>query len=192
MFRIRISEKFNHVLTRLQKMVISSYKANPVPLPRNIVLEDIDQNVSPGLRTKLDSVYHEKEITVVVTFKHSENNVISLLGIARRSWEEPTLEYDQALLHGIAYKGFTLALAVISNPSVRANGRFDNICEILHISVTNLQMKKMVETADNGFWWCNWILTLPAPYDDQESDVVLPQWMSDRSVKEAVNCQSYS
>merc|ERR1711954_2640 len=70
--------------------------------------------------------------------------------------------------------------------SMRANGRFDNICEILHISVTNLQMKKLVETADNGFWWCNWILTLPAPYDDQERDVVLPQWMSDRSVKEAV------
>ena len=81
-------------------MVTSSYKAcNPVLLPRNIVLEDIDQNVSPGLRTKLDSVYHEKEITVVVVFKHSENNVISLYGIARRSWEVPTLEYDDALLH---------------------------------------------------------------------------------------------
>ena len=68
-------------------MVTSSYKAcNPVLLPRNIVLEDIDQNVSPGLRTKLDSVYHEKEITVVVVFKHlmmimitmkkSSNNVV--------------------------------------------------------------------------------------------------------------------
>merc|ERR1711942_53045 len=72
-----------------------------------------------------------------------------------------------------------------SNPSVRNNGRFNNICEILHISMTNLQMKKMVETADNGFLWCNWIQTLPAPYDDQDSDVVLPQWMSERSVKEA-------
>ena len=174
MFRIKISDKFNHVLTRLQKMVVTNYKANPVPLPRTIVLDDINQEVSPGLQAKVDAVYHAKEITVVVTFKHSENNMVTLLAIARRSWEEPTLEYEQALQHGIAYKGFTLDLAVISNPSMRANARFDNVCEILHISVTNLQMKKLVEKADNGFWWCNWILTLPAPYNDHESDVVLP------------------
>ena len=49
-------------------MVTSDYKAcNPVLLPRHIELEDIDQNVSPEVRTKLDSVYHEKEITVVKT-----------------------------------------------------------------------------------------------------------------------------
>ena len=185
MFRIRVSDKFQHVLCRLQTMVTSSYKAcNPVLLPRHIALEDIDQNVGADLRAKLDSVYHEKEITVVVVFKHSENNVISLLGVARRSWEQPTLEFDDALLNGVEYKGFTLALANITNPSVRANGRFNNICEILHISVTNLQMKRRADTADNGFLWCSWIQTLPAPYDDKYSDAVLPQWMSERSVKE--------
>ena len=68
-------------------MVTSDYKAcNPVLLPRHIGLEDIDKNVTPELMKKLDSVYHEKEITVVVVFKHlmmimitmkkSSNNVV--------------------------------------------------------------------------------------------------------------------
>ena len=154
MFRIRVSDKFQHVLCRLQTMVTSSYKAcTPVLLPRHIVLEDIDQNVKADLRAKLDSVYHEKEITVVVVFKHNENNVISLLGVARRSWKQPTLAIDDALQNGVEYKGFTLPLANITNPSVRNNERFNNICEILHISVTNLQMKETAETADDGYLW---------------------------------------
>ena len=152
MFRIRVSDKFHHVLCRLQKMVTSSYKAcNPVLLPRNIVLEDIDQNVSHELRTKLDSVYHEKEITVVVVFKHSETNEISLLGVARRSWELPTLGYDDALQNGLEYKSFTLLLANITNPNVRANGRFDNICGATGFrSYHPLMTTKMMWYCHNG------------------------------------------
>ena len=58
-------------------MVTSSHKScTPVLLPRHIALEDLDQNVGVDLRAKLDSVYHEKEITVAVAFKQSDSNVI--------------------------------------------------------------------------------------------------------------------
>ena len=179
MFRIRVSDKFHHVLSRLQTLVTSNYKAcNPLLLPKYIILEDIDQNVKDNVRAKLDSVYHEKEITVVVSFKQSDSNDISLTGVAKRSWEQPTLEFDDAFQKGIEYKGFTLPLANITNPSIRNNGRFNNICEILHISVTNLQMKMTAEAEDNGYLWCNWIQTLPPPYESLNRKVVLPQWMS--------------
>ena len=120
MFRIRVSDKFQHVLCRLQTMVTSSYKAcTPMLLPKHIVLEDIYQNVKDDLRAKLDSVYHEKEITVVVVFKHNENNVISLLGVAKRSWKQPTLAIDDALQNGVEYKGFTLPLCQHHQPECK-------------------------------------------------------------------------
>merc|ERR1712208_35176 len=174
-------------------MVTSTYKAcTPMVLPKHIVLEDIDQNVKDNLRVKLDSVYREKEITVVVAFKHNEDNVISLMGVAKRSWKQPTLAIDDALQNEMEYKGFTVPLANTTNPSARNNERFNNICEILHIPVTNLQMKETAETADDGYLWCNWVQKLPPPFDDPECmvsrDVILPQWMSARSIKEACKC----
>ena len=188
MFRIRVSDKFQHVLCRLQTMVTSSHKAcNPVLLPRHIALEDIDQNVGADLRAKLDSVYHEKEITVAVAFKQSDN-VISLLGVAKRSWENPTLEFDDAVQNGLEYKGFILPLANVTNPSAKNNMSLDKVCEILHISVINLQMKREADAPDEKFLWCSWIQKLPAPYDVRYSDTKLPQWMSDRSVKKT--CES--
>ena len=67
MFRIAVSDKFEHIISRLQTMVTNSYiTSNKVPLPRHLVLRDIDQNVSNDLKAKLDSVYREKEITIVV------------------------------------------------------------------------------------------------------------------------------
>ena len=188
MFRLRVSDKFHHVLSRLQTMVTSDY-CRQIPLPKTIELKDFDQNVKDNLKTKLDSVYREKEITVVVVFEQGEDKVISLLGVAKRSWKQPTLKFDDALQHGVEYKSFTLPLASITNPSVQNIGRFNHICEILHISVTNLQMKETAEEADDGYFWCNWIQTLPPPYNDPNSmvarDVILPQWMSVRSIKEA-------
>ena len=146
-------------------MVVANYKATPVPLPSTIELSDINHEVSPSLRAKVDAVYHTKEITVVITFKHSEDNMVTLLAIARRCWEVPTLDYERAFEQGLSYKGFELNLAIASStPSMGANARFDNVCEILHIAVTNLQMKKLVKSADNGYWWCDWILSLPAIY----------------------------
>ena len=186
MFRIRVSDKFHHVLSRLQALVASNYKAcTPVLLPKYVILEDIDQNVEDKVRAKLDSVYHEKEITVVVSFKQSNSNDISLKGVAKRSWERPTLEYDDAFQHGIGYKGFTLPLATTNCPSIRNNGRFNNICEVLHISVTNLQKKMTAEAVKDGYLWYNWIQTLPSPFEHLNRNVVLPDWMSERSVKEA-------
>ena len=82
MFRICISDKFRHVLCRLQKIVTDETKALPAILPKHINLEEVNKNVTPELMRKIDSVYHEKEITVVVVFRHSENNDITLLGIA--------------------------------------------------------------------------------------------------------------
>ena len=148
----------------------------------------MDQLVKTNLKTKLDSVYHEKEITVVVVFEHGEDNNINIMGVAKRSWKQPTLEYEMALQHGIEYKSFTLPIASMTNPSARDLGRFNHICETLHISVTNLQMRETAEEADDGYYWCNWIQTLPPPYNDPNSevarDVVLPQWMSVRCIKE--------
>ena len=187
MFRLKVSDKFHHVLSRLQTLITSDY-CKQIPLPKTIELKDIDQTVKEPLKTKLDSVYHEKEITVVVVFEHGEDNKINLIGVAKRSWKQPTLDYEIAVKHGIAYKSFTLPLASITNPSIRDVGRFNHICEIFHISVTNLQMREAVEGADDGYFWSNWIQTLPPPYDDPDSvvarDVVLPQWMSVRCIKE--------
>ena len=75
-FVIRPDDKFQHVLSRLQKLVTNTKEHwLPIPIPKYIELETIDQNVRADLRAKLDSVYHEKNITVVVVFKQCENNV---------------------------------------------------------------------------------------------------------------------
>ena len=163
MFRLKLSDKCKHVLSRLQAMVASDSGWEKMVLPRYITLEDIIStgDVEDKVRAKLDSVYHEKEITVVISFKQSNSNDISLKGVAKRSWERPTLEYDDALQHGIGYKGFTLPLATTNCPSIRNNGRFNNICEVLHISVTNLQKKMTAEAVKDGYLWYNWIQTLP-------------------------------
>ena len=97
MFRLKISDKLNHVLSKLQKMVVAGYKATPLPLPSTIELSDISPDVSTRLRDKVDAVYHPKEITVVITFKHSEDNMVTLMAIARRCWDVPTLEYERLL-----------------------------------------------------------------------------------------------
>ena len=165
MYRLRVSDKFQHVLSRLQAMVTGSHKfCTPVLLPRYITLENLDKNVGLELRAKIDSVYHEKELTVAVAFRQSDT-MISLLGVSRRSWENPTLEFDDAVHNGLEYKGFILPLANITNPSARNNISLDKVCEILHISVINLQMKRKADTADDGYLWCSWIQKLPAPYD---------------------------
>ena len=189
MFRLHVSDKIHHVLSRLQTMVTSDDRSYlKLELPKTIELKDFDQNIKDNLKTKLDSVYREKEITVVVVFEQGEDKVISLLGVAKRSWKQPTLKFDIALEHGVEYKGFTLPLVKITNPSVGLAGiagRLNHICEILHISVTNLQMKVTDKEADGGYLWCNWIQSLPPPYKEAPKGVTLPQWLSERSVKEA-------
>merc|ERR1711942_663426 len=92
------------------------------------------------------------------------------------------------LFLGLEYKGFRLPLANITNPSARNNISLDKVCEILHINVVNLQMKREADAPDEKFLWCSWIQKLPAPYDVRHSDTKLPQWMSDRSVKKT--CES--
>ena len=188
MFRLRVSDKFQHVLSRLQAMVTANHKfCTPILLPRYITLEELDKNDGLELRAKIDSVYHEKELTVAVAFRQSDTT-ISLLGVSRRSWENPTLEFDDAVHYGLEYKGFRLPLANITNPSARNNISLDKVCEILHINVVNLQMKREADAPDEKFLWCSWIQKLPAPYDVRHSDTKLPQWMSDRSVKKT--CES--
>ena len=167
MFRIRVSDKFQHVLSRLQAMVTDTYKTcTPTVLPKYVLLNDIDKIVKDNLKVKLE-VYREKEITVVVSLEHNEDK-ISLMGVAKRSWKQPTLAIDDALQHEMEYKSFTVPLANTTNPSARNDERFSNICEILHISVANLQMKETAETADDGYLWCNWVQKLPSPFDDPE------------------------
>ena len=87
-------------------MVVEGYKASPVPLPSAIELVDVTPDISSNLRAKVDATYHPKEITMVITFKHSENNMVTLMGIGRRYWEVPTLEYEGAFENGLSYKGF--------------------------------------------------------------------------------------
>ena len=65
-------------------MVVAGYKATPLPLPSAIDLVDISPDVSTRLRDKVDATYSPKEITMVLTFKLSEDNLVTLLGIARR------------------------------------------------------------------------------------------------------------
>ena len=84
MYRLKISDKLNHVLSKLQKMVVEGYKATPLPLPSTIELSDVSPNISSKLRAKVDATYHPKEITMVITFKHSEDNMVTLMGIGRR------------------------------------------------------------------------------------------------------------
>merc|ERR1711954_162681 len=176
------------VLSKLQAMITSNQKfCSPINLPKYIILEDLDKNEGLELRAKIDSVYKEKELTVAVAFRQSETT-ITLLGVSRRSWANPTLEFDDAMHFGLEYKGFKLPLANIINPSARNNMSIDKVSEILHINVVNLQMKVESDAPDEKFLWCNWVQKLPAPYDGRNTDTKLPQWMSDRSVKKT--CES--
>ena len=93
MYRIRVDTggKFQHVLSRLQAMVTDTYKTcTPTVLPKYVLLNDIDKIVKDNLKVKLDSVYREKEITVVVSLEHNEDKIY-LMGVAKRSWKHPTL-----------------------------------------------------------------------------------------------------
>ena len=188
MFRLKVSDKFGHVLSKLQAMVTSNHKfCKEILLPKYIILEDLDKNEGLELKAKIDSIYKEKELTVAVKFQF-QDTTITLLGVSRRSWANPTLEFDDAMNYGLEYKGFKLPIANITNPSARNNISLDKVSEILHINVINLQMKVESDAPDEKFLWCNWIQKLPAPYDGRHSEAKLPQWMSDRSVKKT--CES--
>ena len=128
MFRITISDTFAHVLSRLQKIVTDETKSSAAILPKHIDLEEVNKKVTPELKRKIDSVYYEKELTVVVVFQIEENNDITLLGVTRRSWEFPTLAFDNAVQNGLTYKTFTLPMAHATNPNARLKEKFDNIC----------------------------------------------------------------
>ena len=156
MFRITISDKFGHVLSRLQKIVTDETKSSAAMLPKHINLEEVNKKVTPELKRKIDSVYYEKELTVVVVFQIEENNDITLLGVTKRSWELPTLAFEEAIQNGLTYKCFTLPMAHATNPNARLKEKFDNICEILHISITNLQMRTKTDYEEPGspeFLW---------------------------------------
>ena len=135
MFRLRVSDKFAHVLSKLQAMVTSNHKfCTPILLPKYIILEDLDKNEGLELRARIDSVYKEKELTVAVAFRQSDTT-ITLLGVSRRSWANPTLDFEEASNFGLEYKGFHLPLATIINPSAKKNMSIDKVNEILHINV---------------------------------------------------------
>ena len=188
MFRLKVSDKFGHVLSKLQAMVTSNHKfCKEILLPKYIILEDLDKNEGLELKAKIDSIYKEKELTVAVKFQF-QDTTITLLGVSRRSWANPTLEFDDAMNYGLEYKGFKLPIANITNPSARNNISLDKVSEIVHINVINLQKKVESDAPDEKFLWCNWIQKLPAPYDGRHSEAKLPQWMSDRSVKKT--CES--
>ena len=182
-----MSDKLSHVLSKLQGMVIAGYKATPLPLPNTIDLIDISPDVSTRLRDKIDATYSPKEITMVLTFKLSEGNMVALLGIARRCWDIPTLEYERAFEHGLSYKGFELNLATTSSStSTSTSTRLGSVCETIHIAVTNLQKKVDAKGSDDGYLWNDWILSLPSRYKSCEKDFDLPAWLSDRSIRAVV------
>ena len=139
MFRITISDTFGHVISRLQKIVTDETKTNPAMLPKNVTLEEVTKKVTNDLKRKTDSIYSEKELTVVVTFDVEDNGDINLLGVTKRSWEFPTLSYEEALQFGVTYKCFHLPVAKAVTPSPRLKEKFENVCEILHIVKTPTQ-----------------------------------------------------
>ena len=70
MFRLKVSDKFGHVLSKLQAMITSNQKyCSQINLPKFIILEDLDKNEGLELRARIDSVYKEKELTVAVKFQ---------------------------------------------------------------------------------------------------------------------------
>ena len=94
MFRLKVSDKFGHVLSKLQAMITSNQKyCSQINLPKFIILEDLDKNEGLQLRARIDSIYKEKELTVAVCFEQTETT-ITLLGVSRRSWAYPTLGYE--------------------------------------------------------------------------------------------------
>ena len=155
MFRLKVSDKFGHVLSKLQAMITSNQKyCSQINLPKFIILEDLDKNEGLQLRARIDSIYKEKELTVAVCFEQTETT-ISLLGVSRRSWAYPTLGYEEAVNFGLEYKGFHLPLATITNPSAKKNMNIERVQEILHINIVNLQMKVESEFPDQKYHWCN-------------------------------------
>ena len=141
MFRFTITDAFGHILARLQKLVTDETKTSPAVLPKNVNLEEVTKKVTSDLKKKTDSIYSEKELTVVVTFDVEDNNDINLLGVTKRCWDSPTLSYEEALQFGVSYKCFHLPVAKAVTPSLRLKEKFENVVEILSIPISNLQKK---------------------------------------------------
>ena len=168
MFRFTITDAFQHMLERLQKLVTNETKTNPIVLPRNVTLEEVTKKVTSDLKKKTDAIYSEKEITIVVTFDVEDNDEINLLGVSKRCWDFPTLPYEDALQSGITYKCFSLPVSKSVTPSLRLKGKFINVVEIMSVPISNLQKKcEPKYDGDNApeLLWMNWIMHLPAPYD---------------------------
>ena len=153
MYRLNITEKFAHVLSRLQFLLTSNWKVTPVPLPNNIELEDISPNLVASLKLadKLNSKYKVSELTLALTFKMGDANTVYLLGIGERNWMNPTLSFDQASAAGLTYKGFQINIANSTSTGTMP-GRLSNVSETVQIGIGCLQQQLPAQDGSGTLW----------------------------------------
>ena len=178
MYRILIKDKLYHVLYKLQSVLSSQWKnVTPLPLPEVITLTEMSSEAafSLNLVDKISCKYETARIPLGLRFKMGENGVIQLVGLASRSWDNPTLTLDMAMMHGMYYRGFHLDFAQ-SNSSGTMPGRVSALCEVVQISICHLQKEMGMKNDPGSKQWNNWILSLPQRYDFLQ--VQLPNWLS--------------
>ena len=182
MYRLNVTDKFAHVLSRLQCLLSSSWKVTPVPLPTNIELTDVSPNMVTSLKLadKLNAKYNGSELTFALTFKMEDANTVCLLGIGERNWMNPALSFDQALTTGMSYKSFQLIMATTTSSGAMP-GRLSSVVETIQISIGCLQQQLPAEDK-SGVLWCNYLITLPPRYYEYQDEFCLPDWFSDRCI----------
>ena len=186
MYRLNITDKFAHVLSRLQFLLTSNWKVTPVPLPTNIELTDVSPNLVASLKLadKLNAKYKVSELTLALTFKMGDANTVCLLGIGERNWMNPALSFDQALATGMSYKGFQMIIATSTSTGTMP-GRLSNVSETVQISIGCLQQQLPAQDG-SGTLWCNYLLSLPQRYNKYSDEFCLPDWFSDRCIEAVI------
>ena len=87
MFRISITDKLTHIISKLQCLLSSSWRVNAVPLPTSIQLTDASPTMVDSMKVtdKLSAKYKTQELTFALTFKMEDSNTVSLVGISERN-----------------------------------------------------------------------------------------------------------
>ena len=183
MFRISITDKLTHIISKLQCLLSSSWRVNAVPLPTSIKLTDASPTmVDSKVTDKLSARYRPQELTFALTFKMEDSNTVSLVGISERNWMHPALSFDQALSSGMTFKSFQLVMATTNSVGAMP-GRLSSVIETVQISINCLQQHLIIRGEAN---WCNYLTTLPPRYYEYKNEFNLPDWFSDRCVNEII------
>ena len=92
-----------------------------LPVPSNVLLTDVAAEViaSHNLVDKLNGKYETTRLVLALKLKMGENGIIHLLGFGCRSWDKPSLPWQEAMSTKMSYKNFQLDLIYLKTTAIQ-------------------------------------------------------------------------